>query len=111
MTTTDQTGVDRTLHEGVHVERAGDAGDVRIAVGSRLDGRSGHMLLQAADAVAASGGERITVDLRRVDGFTEDGVAAATACCRLASGLPGGVSFVASAGPSRRALLAILDRG
>ncbi len=93
----------------VLVEETARSGDVRIRVHQCLDLASGQLLLDAADAVAADGGERITVDLRPVTGFTEAGVAAASECCRLASGLPGGVSFLVSAGSSRRALLAILD--
>ena len=96
--------------DGVLVETAGRADEVRIAIGSTLNRRSGRRLLQAAGAISAHGGVRITVDLRQVAAFTEDGVAAATACRRLASGLPGGVSFLASSGASRYALLAILDR-
>ncbi len=93
----------------VVVERSQDPDDVRIAIGTNLNRRSGHELLQAAGAISAQGGSRLTVDLRNVSAFTEAGVAAATACRRLAAGLPRGVSFVASSASSRHALLAILD--
>jgi hypothetical protein len=96
---------------GIHIDFPDATGEVRIAVDGRLDQRKGSLLLRAADVVSAAGGRRITVDLREVNGFTEDGVAAATACRQRASVLPCGVSFVAGSAPSRRALLAILERG
>ncbi len=95
----------------VKVEQGEQSGEVCITLKERLDEVGGQQLLEAADAVAANGGTRITVDLREINTFTEGGVKAATACCRLASGLPKGVSFVASTGPSRQALLEILHHG
>ena len=92
---------------GVQIE-PGPEGNVTIRVEGALDGHSGRLLIEAAEE--ATGCSRITVDLSRIDGFTQAGVIAATRCCRRASDLPQGVSFVAAAGPSRSALLAILDR-
>jgi hypothetical protein len=86
----------------------GAEGNLTISVDGALDRRNGRLLMQATDA--AVGCSRITVDLSRIDRFTEAGVEAAIRCCRTASDLPQGVSFVVSAGPSRDALLAILDR-
>jgi hypothetical protein len=86
----------------------GPGGNVTISVEGILDGRSGRLLMEAADA--ARGCSRLTVDLSRIERFTAAGVEAAIRCCRSASDLPQGVSFVAAAGPSRHALLAILDR-
>jgi hypothetical protein len=89
-------------------QEADQSGCIRIAVIGALDERHGRMLLNATEQAASCGGNRVCVDLREVTGFTDDGVAAAVDCCRLASGLPRGVSFVVSAGHSRKALLAIL---
>jgi hypothetical protein len=87
----------------------GPGGNVTISVAGVLDRRTGRLLMQAADASA--GCSRITVDLSGIGHFTEAGIEAAIRCCRTGAELPQGVSFVASAGPSREALLAILDRG
>ncbi len=95
---------------GIRVDPGEVAGDFRIALDGPLDGRCGRLLLQAAQATSAAGGSRLTVDLRRINAFTADGVSAASICCREAKDLPRGVSFVASDGPSRGALLAILKR-
>lgn len=89
---------------------ADESGGVRICVRGCLDERSGRLLLEATDAAATQGGVRVRVDLRSVTSFTDAGVEAASACCRVAAGLPRGVSFLVAAGDSRRALLAILDR-
>ena len=87
----------------------GPGGHVTISVAGVLDGRAGRLLTQAADA--SVGCSRITVDLSGIGQFTEAGIEAAIRCRRSGAELPQGVSFVASAGPSREALLAILDRG
>ena len=86
----------------------GPGGNVTVSVEGALNRRSGRLLMQAADA--AGGCSRLTVDLSGIERFTDAGVEAAIRCCRFASDLPQGVSFVAGAGPSRHALLAILDR-
>lgn len=96
---------------GVLVEpEAGREGGAQISLRGCLDDVNGRSLLAAVDAVASDGGTHIRVDLREITGYTSDGVTAASDCCRLASGLPCGVSFLVSAGTSRTALLEIFAR-
>lgn len=93
---------------GLLVEReAMSDGRARIALQGCLDAARGRSLLAAVDAVANDGGTHIRVDLRAITGYTPGGVTAASDCCRKASGLPCGVSFIVSAGTSRTALLEI----
>ena len=102
------------LHDrqpGLLVEReVSSEGCTRISLQGCLDDDNGKSLLAAVDAVANEGGSHIRVDLRGITGYTPDGVTAASRCCRLASGLPCGVSFLVSAGTSRTALLEIFAR-
>jgi hypothetical protein len=85
-------------------------GGARISVHGCLDDANGQSLLVAVDNLACGGLTHIRVDLREITGFTPNGVAAASDCCRKASALPCGVSFLVSAGTSRTALLEIFAR-
>jgi hypothetical protein len=101
----------RDRDPGLLVEpEAGSDGASRISLRGCLDEGIGRSLLAAVDAVASGGGTHIRVDLREITGYTSDGVTVASDCCRLASGLPCGVSFLVSAGASRTALLEIFAR-
>ena len=85
-------------------------GGAWISVHGCLDDASGQNLLVAVDSLASGGHTHIRVDLREITSFTQNGVAAASDCCRKASALPCGVSFLVGAGTSRTALLEIFAR-
>ncbi len=107
-------GNGKLLEHGPRV-RVGREGDIdsaaRVSVYGCLDGANGEYLLAAVDRLADGGLTHIRVDLREITGFTDDGISAASDCCRKASKLPCGVSFLVCAGTSRTALLEIFGRG
>ncbi len=94
---------------GVRVQPGIDGG-IEISVHGRLDARCGQLLIDVAAAAPSCRESKITVDLRGVRSFPDDGVTAATTCCLEAMDRSHGVNLVAAAGPAGDALIAILAR-
>jgi hypothetical protein len=79
---------------------------VVIAVENTLDGPAGDTLYRlAAAAVEAGKPERLDVDLRALQDYTEEGAQALVACRVLASRLSEGLHYRTGRGPGREALL------
>jgi hypothetical protein len=79
---------------------------VVIAVEYCLDGPTGQALIDAATAAVDTGPERLDIDLRGIDSFTEAGAQSLVACRTLGSKLPEGLHYRTGRGPGREALLA-----
>jgi hypothetical protein len=82
---------------------------VVIAVECTLDAREGEALLAAAEAALATGPARLDIDLRALDGYTDEGARALVACRDLGTGLPEGLHYRTGRGPGREALLAAYE--
>jgi hypothetical protein len=76
-----------------------------LRVGFRLDEAVGQALIEAATNAAATGPDRLDIDLRSLQFFTPEGAAALVACRRLAADLPDGLHYRTGKGPGRAALL------
>ncbi len=84
-----------------------DGGQTHILrVGSRLDGPTAAALVEAATAAAANGAERVDIDLRSLQFFTEGGAAALVACREICAEVPHGLHYRTGKGPGQEALLA-----
>lgn len=79
---------------------------VVIAVERTLDAREGEALVEAARAALAAGPARLDIDLRALEGYTEEGARALVACRDLGAELPEGLHYRTGKGPGREALLA-----
>lgn len=78
---------------------------VVIVVRQMLDEREGAALLSAATAAVDAGSERLDIDLRGLEGFTDEGARALVACRQLGSRLAEGLHYRTGRGPGREALL------
>jgi hypothetical protein len=79
---------------------------VVLAVVRCLDEAAGGALLDAASAAVDAGPNRIDVDLRALDSFTDAGARALVGCRDLGARLPEGLHYRTGRGPGREALLA-----
>jgi hypothetical protein len=79
---------------------------VVLTVERRLDTAAGDALLLAATAALSTAPDRLDIDLRSIDGYTEDGARALVECRSIGAGLAGGLHYRTGRGPGREALLA-----
>jgi hypothetical protein len=79
---------------------------VVLAVVHCLDEAAGGALLDAASAALDSAPDRIDVDLRALDSFTDAGARALVGCRDLSTRLPEGLHYRTGRGPGRDALMA-----
>jgi hypothetical protein len=89
----------------IPVRIAADGRTLVLRLGFRLDDAMGVALLEAARAAAASGAERLDIDLRSVQFFTPGGAAALVECRDIGAGLPAGLHYRTGKGPGQEALL------
>lgn len=71
-----------------------------------LDASAADALVAAAEAALAASPERVDIDLRGLQSWTRDGVAALVRCREICSDLPEGLHYRTGRGPGRQALLA-----
>jgi hypothetical protein len=71
-----------------------------------LDEAAGGALLDAASAALDTAPDRIDVDLRALDSFTDAGARALVGCRDLSAKLPEGLHYRTGRGPGRDALMA-----
>ena len=83
-----------------------EAGAVVLELSDLLDARTGEALVAAASAATAQGPERVDIDLRDLQGWTQDGAAALVRCREICADLPAGLHYRTGRGPGRSALLA-----
>jgi hypothetical protein len=76
-----------------------------LRLGFRLDDAAGVALVEAATAAAASGAERLDIDLCSVQFFTPGGAAALVECRAVGADLPEGLHYRTGKGPGQEALL------
>jgi hypothetical protein len=79
---------------------------VVLAVVHCLDEAAGGALLDAASAALDTEPDRIDVDLRALDSFTDGGARALVGCRDLSAKLPEGLHYRTGRGPGRDALMA-----
>lgn len=85
---------------------ATEGSTVVIAVERCLDSSTGEALLSAASAAVATGPSRLDIDLRSLEGFTDEGADALVSCRELGAKLAEGLYYRTGRGPGRDALLA-----
>jgi hypothetical protein len=83
-----------------------DGRTVVLAVVHRLDEATGGALLDAASAAVNARTERIDVDLRSLESYTDAGARALVSCRDLCAHLPEGLHYRTGRGPGRDALMA-----
>jgi len=83
-----------------------DGRTVVLAVVQCLDETTGGALIDAASAAVHAQTERIDVDLRSLESFTDAGARALVSCRDLCSHLPEGLHYRTGRGPGRDALMA-----
>ena len=66
----------------------------------------GDALVAAAEAALLTEPERVDIDLRVLQSWTQDGVAALVRCREICGDLPDGLHYRTGRGPGRAALLA-----
>jgi hypothetical protein len=81
-------------------------GAVVLELSDLLDARAGEALLAAASAATSTSPDRLEIDLRHLQAWTQDGAAALVACREICAALPGGLHYRTGRGPGRSALLA-----
>lgn len=79
---------------------------VVIAVERTLDAREGEALLSAASAAVDASPDRLDIDLRALEDYTDEGAKALVACRALGARLAEGLHYRTGRGPGREALLA-----
>jgi hypothetical protein len=83
-----------------------DGRTVVLAVVHCLDEAAGGALLDAASEAVNSHTERIDVDLRSLESYTDAGARALVSCRDLCAHLPEGLHYRTGRGPGRDALMA-----
>jgi hypothetical protein len=83
-----------------------DGRNVVLAVVERLDEAAGGALIDAASAAVDGHTERIDVDLRSLESYTDAGARALVSCRDLCADLPEGLHYRTGRGPGRDALMA-----
>lgn len=81
-------------------------GAVVLELAELLDGAAGDALLEAASAATRAGSERLDIDLRALQSWTQEGAAALVRCREICAELPAGLHYRTGRGPGRSALLA-----
>lgn len=83
-----------------------DGRNVVLSVVQCLDEAAGGALLDAASAAVDAHTERIDVDLRSLESYTDAGARALVSCRDLCQNLPEGLHYRTGRGPGRDALMA-----
>lgn len=83
-----------------------DGGAVVLELSNLLDASTGEALVAAAEAALATDPERVDIDLRALQSWTQDGVVALVRCRAICGDLPDGLHYRTGRGPGRAALLA-----
>ena len=79
---------------------------VVLELSDLLDAGIGDALVAAAEAALRTEPERVDIDLRALQSWTQDGVAALVRCREICGDLPDGLHYRTGRGPGRAALLA-----
>lgn len=79
---------------------------VVLELSDLLDAPTGAALVAAAEGALATDAERVDIDLRSLQSWTQDGVVALVQCRAICADLPGGLHYRTGRGPGRAALLA-----
>ena len=79
---------------------------VILELADHLDAAAGEALVTAAEAAVATEPDRVDIDLRGLQSWTRDGVAALVHCRAVCGDLPDGLHYRTGRGPGRAALLA-----
>jgi hypothetical protein len=88
----------------VTVRTAGAA--VVLELADLLDAQIGAALVAAAEAALATEPDRVDIDLRSLQSWTQDGAVALVRCREICGDLPDGLHYRTGRGPGRAALLA-----
>jgi hypothetical protein len=79
---------------------------VVLELSDLLDATAGEALVAAAEAAILTEPERVDIDLRALQSWTQDGVTALVRCRTICGDLPDGLHYRTGRGPGRAALLA-----
>lgn len=88
----------------VTVRSDGEA--VVLVLADLLDAGTGATLVAAAEAALTTEPDRVDIDLRGLQSWTQDGAAALVRCREICGDLPDGLHYRTGRGPGRAALLA-----
>jgi len=83
-----------------------DGAAVVLELSDLLDAGTGDALVAAAEAALTTDPERVDIDLRGLQSWTQDGVSALVRCRSICGDLPDGLHYRTGRGPGRAALLA-----
>jgi len=93
---------------GVHpssIRVTTEGSTVVIVVDGALDVHAGDTLVKVATAAVDNGPDRLDIDLRSLQSYTEEGARALVACRALGTRLTEGLHYRTGRGPGREALL------
>jgi hypothetical protein len=79
---------------------------VVLELADLLDADTGGALVAAAEAALETEPDRVDIDLRGLQSWTQEGAAALVRCRAICGDLPGGLHYRTGRGPGRAALLA-----
>lgn len=79
---------------------------VVLELSDLLDAGAGDALVAAAEAALLTDPQRVDIDLRALQSWTQDGVVALVRCRAICGDLPEGLHYRTGRGPGRAALLA-----
>lgn len=79
---------------------------VVLELSDALDPLVGRVLVDAVTSALSTRPERIEIDLRLLESWTDDGACALVTCRELCRDLPDGLHYRTGRGPGRAALLA-----
>ena len=74
---------------------------VVVELSDLLDGRTGEALVAAAETALATDPERVDIDLRALQSWTQDGVVALVRCRAICGDLSDGLYYRTGRGPGR----------
>jgi hypothetical protein len=83
-----------------------DGAALVLELSDLLDESTGEALVAAAAAAVEAAPERVDIDLRLLQSWTQDGAAALVRCREICGDLPDGLHYRTGRGPGRAALLA-----
>ena len=83
-----------------------DGAAVVLELADLLDESIGEALVAAATAALETTPERVDIDLRLLQSWTQEGAAALVRCREICGDLPDGLHYRTGRGPGRAALLA-----
>jgi hypothetical protein len=83
-----------------------DGSAVVLELSDLLDESTGEALVAAALAALDTSPERVDIDLRLLQSWTQEGAAALVRCREICGDLPDGLHYRTGRGPGRAALLA-----